>query len=211
MKGQINIDENAGKLIYSIGLCKNIKNILEIGTWNGMGSTQCVIQSLKKRNQAANFISIELYPEMYKQAIYNLGDDLKYVNILNGSIVSDSDLGWFDSSQINFSQDLHAQLYYHKDIEYLKTSKNVLQEVQDEIDFLILDGGEYSTYPEWQKLKNKTSIVFLDDTNILKCSRIRSEILHSNNYITIKDEPNDRNGYAAFIKKDQIEKFDLKF
>ena len=211
MKGQINIDESAGKLIHDISLCENIKNILEIGTWNGMGSTQCIIKALKKRNQAVNFTSIELYPEMYKQAVSNLKDDLRYVNILNGSIVSEADLGWFDVSQINFSQDLHAQLYYHKDIEYIKTSKNVLQEVQDEIDFLILDGGEYSTYPEWQKLRNKTSIVFLDDTNILKCSRIRSEIIHSNDYFTIKDQSNERNGYAAFIKKDQIEKFYLKF
>ena len=211
MIGQINIDSNAGKLIYDIALCDNILNIVEIGTWNGMGSTKCVIEALKNRNKKANFISIELYLEMYKQAIDNLSNDLDYVKILNGSIVSEVDLAWLDLSLIDFKNDLHAQLYYNKDIEYIKTSKNIFNKIPQNIDFLILDGGEYSTYPEWQKLKNKTSIVFLDDTAILKCSRIRKEILECGDFEIIKDDLNDRNGYSVFIKKDIMSKFELNF
>jgi hypothetical protein len=211
MIGQINLDSNAGKLIYDIAFSKDIVNILEIGTWNGMGSTQCVIKSLKNRNKKANFISIELYPEMYEQAINNLGNDLEYVTILNGSIISEADFSWFDQSKIDFEKDIHARLYYHQDIEYVKTSKNLLHCVQNDIDFLILDGGEYSTYPEWQKLKDRTSIVFLDDTSILKCSKIRKEIIESGEFETIKDDLNDRNGYGAFIKKNKIAKFNLNF
>jgi hypothetical protein len=211
MTGQINIDSNAGRLIYNISLCADIFNIVEIGTWNGMGSTKCVIEALKNRAKKANFISIELYPEMYKCAIANLASDLEYVKILNGSIVSEIDLEWLDTSLIDFQNDLHAQLYYHQDIEYIKTSKNILDQIPESIDFLILDGGEYSTYPEWQKLKDRTSIVFLDDTAILKCSRIRHEILESSEFEIIKDDLGDRNGYSAFIRKNHIAKFKLNF
>ena len=200
MKGQINLNSKAGDLIYQTVLSNNIENILEIGTWNGMGSTQCVIQALKDRGKKANFLSIELYPEMYDQALENLKNDLDYVKLLNGSIISEEELDWFDHSAINFNNDLHAKLYYHKDVQYLKSSKNLYNEVQSSIDFLILDGGEYSTYPEWQKLKDRVLFVFLDDTNILKCSKIRREIIESKDFEIIQDDLRDRNGYSLFKK-----------
>lgn len=200
MQGQINLNSKAGNLIYQTVLSNDIENILEIGTWNGMGSTQCVIQALKDRGKKANFLSIELYPEMYNQALKNLSGDLDYVKILNGSIVCEEDLNWFDHSTINLNNDLHARLYYNKDIEYLKSSKNLYNEIQSSIDLLILDGGEYSTYPEWKKLEDRTLFVFLDDTNILKCGKIRQEIIESKNFETIQDDLIDRNGYALFKK-----------
>ncbi len=44
--GQINMDSNLGKEIYEI--CKNdtYRNIFETGTWNGQGSTVCVINAI---------------------------------------------------------------------------------------------------------------------------------------------------------------------
>lgn len=199
-QGQINLNSNAGDLIYKTVLKKDIKNILEIGTWNGMGSTQCVIKALKDRGEKADFISIELYPEMYNEAVMNLGDDLDYVRLLNGRIINKDDLKWFDHSIIDLNNDLHAKLYYQKDLDYLGSVKDVSNEIQDKIDLLILDGGEYSTYPEWKKLRDKVEYVFLDDTAILKCSKIRKEIIESKKYQTIQDDLADRNGYALFKK-----------
>jgi hypothetical protein len=91
--------------------------------------------------------------------------------------------------------DPHAALWYKKDLELLKEAENVLYLLPEKIDLLILDGGEYTTYPEWVLLKNRTKYFILDDTNILKCAKIRQEILNNINCTIIKDVTNDRNGY----------------
>jgi hypothetical protein len=200
MLGQINLGTTAGDIIYNISKKEDVKNIVEIGTWNGMGSTLCVIKAVKESNISKNFISIELYPDMFNTANNNLKEDISYVKLLNGRIIDHNDIYWFDHSTIDFNTDTHASLWYEKDIKLLTESENVLYQLPEKIDFLILDGGEYTTYPEWVVLKSRTKIVALDDSNILKTSRVRKEILESGEYITIHDDLLDRNGFSVFEK-----------
>jgi len=200
MLGQINLGTTAGDIIYDISKREDVKSIVEIGTWNGMGSTLCVIKSIKESNISKNFTSVELYPDMFNIANVNLKEDISYVKLLNGRIINHNDIYWFDHSTIDFNTDEHARLWYQKDINLLIGSKNVLDQLPEKIDFLILDGGEYTTYPEWVVLKSRTKIVALDDSNILKTSRIRKEILESGEYITIYDNLFDRNGFSVFEK-----------
>ena len=208
--GQINIGSVAGDLITSISKRDDISNIVEIGTWNGMGSTLCVIKGIIESGKDKNFISIELYEDMFKEAITNLGDNIKYVKLMNGTIISTDDLNWFDHSiifkiigdgydQMGISSE-HSRLWYQKDIDNIRSAKNIINDLPDKIDFLILDGGEYSTYPEWNKLKDRTRIVALDDSNIFKCSKIREEIISSGDYKVLYDNLYDRNGFSVFEK-----------
>ena len=76
-----------------------------------------------------------------------------------------------------------------------------LDKFPEKIDFLILDGGEYTTFPEWQKLKSRTKIVALDDSNILKTSKIREQLINDDEYIKIFDDLTYRNGFTVFEKK----------
>ena len=67
------------------------------------------------------------------------------------------------------------------------------------IDFLILDGGEYSTYLEWNLLKERFIYCVLDDTVTLKCNKIIEEVLSQpNKYEIIDDNTQERNGYLVF-------------
>jgi hypothetical protein len=209
--GQINLGTKSGNLIKDICKRSDVSTIVEIGTWNGMGSTLCVIDGIKECGIVKKFISIELYENMYREAIQNLGDDIKYVELLNGSIIGISDMDWFDHSiitrVIEENKDTmgisseHSRLWYESDMSNLKSAKYLIDQIPEKIDFLILDGGEFSSYPEWCKLKSRTRIVALDDSNIFKCSKIRREILDSNEYNVIVDDLNDRNGFSVFEKK----------
>jgi hypothetical protein len=201
MGGQINLGTPWGNLIYNITQREDVKSIVEIGTWNGQGSTMCVIKSLIDLQIKKDFYSIELYPDMYQIAKNFLNTYSEYVTLLEGRIIEYDDIFWFDHSIIDKVNDDHARFYFDKDLFYLKNSKNVIEELPEKIDLLILDGGEYTTYPEWTKLKDRTSIVILDDSNILKAKRIRQEIIDSNSFITLYDNLNDRNGFSAFEKK----------
>lgn len=195
-QGQILRGSKLGEIIYNLTKRSDVKEIVEIGTWFGMGSTKCIIDGIIDSNINKNFISIELYPEMYDEAIKNLNGYLSYVNILNGSIIDYDDMFWFNYNDLN----KNMVEWYNNDLDKLKTSKNVFNEIPSTIDLLILDGGEFSTYPEWCKLKKITKIVVLDDTNVFKCQRIVKELLNDDNYISLHIVSNERNGFCVFEK-----------
>lgn len=200
MLGQIHMGTGFGKNLYKLVLENNFKNIVDVGTWNGLGTTSCILKALDtKQAFDTNLYTVELYQSMVEQAIINLSKYLDKFNIhiLHGKICNiDEVYDWFDHSSIDFVNDEHAKLWYHKDMQLLKQANNVIDLLPESIDFLVLDGGEYSTYPEWQKLKNRTKFFALDDTNILKCSRIRQEILsRPEEYQIVYDITTERNGY----------------
>lgn len=199
MVGQINRGSNLGELIFNLTKRDDVKNIVEVGTWNGMGSTKCILDGLTNDK---HLWSIELYPDMFEMARTNLKEHLtSNVTLLNGRIIEYDEVFWFDHSEIDLSIDGHARLWYEKDLQLLKESVNVLDKLPTTIDLLVLDGGEYTTYPEYIKLKDRSKVIVIDDTNILKCKRIRLELMNDNNFIMISDNQDDRNGYSVFEKR----------
>jgi hypothetical protein len=136
---------------------------------------------------------------MYKSAVKNLNDFLTpNIKLLNGRIIEPEEVYWFDHSTINLKSDSHAIKWYNKDMKFLKNSENVLSELPESIDLLILDGGEYTTYPEYHKLKDRTNTIVLDDVNILKCKKIREELLSDSNFKLLNENLEERNGFSIF-------------
>jgi len=202
VNGQIKRDQPFGELIYEYSRNTNIKNIVEIGTWKGMGSTKCIIDGLVERNDDYSFISVELFPEMHQKALENLksliyGNDK--INLLNGSIIDYEESFWFNhwfDKEVMIMPEPH-RTWYMADMHHLKSQKNVLDQIPESIDFLVLDGGEFTTYLEYKKLKSRTKIIALDDTNILKCHKIREELMAEKCEV-IYDSDSERYGVSIF-------------
>lgn len=198
--GQINRDSTLGNLIFTLTRDRqDIKTIVESGTWNGLGSTRCVLDALREDQ---SFYSVELYSDMYAEACENNQRALQdsRVKFLHGSVITYEDMFWFDHSKIDMVNDVHAALWFTKDLNNLRVCNNVLADLPEKIDMLILDGGEYSTYPEWQKLKSRTKMVVLDDTSIFKCAKIVEELSSDSTYTCLITAPNERNGFAIYEK-----------
>ena len=213
MQGQINIGTNLGDHIFRLAQREDVNTIVEIGTWNGLGSTLCVLEAIKNTNKV--FTTIEAYQNMqllakdnlktYKE---NMGDRFQ---LLHGTIVTQEDMDWIDINKIKeeVNQGIapseihpeHLKLWLACDLEAIANSPYLYDQMPVQIDMLILDGGEYSTYPEWLKLKDRTKIFVLDDTKYLKCKRIREEMIVSGKYRVIADNQNDRNGYTILELK----------
>lgn len=196
IKGQILPDSNFCKDISNILSNNTIQTIVEIGTWKGLGSTKCIIDTIIANKFKIRFISIESNLDFHTEAKTNLVDFASYVELIYGRIVEPKDiLEYVSSNNVAFNQS-----WLDSDIADMKNNTNVLSIIPETIDFLLLDGGEYSTYLEWTELKNRTKIVALDDTTSVKCNRIRSELLNDSTYIMLVDS-NERNGYSIFRKK----------
>ena len=47
--GQINLGTERGQIIKDLASMPTVRTIVEIGTWNGYGSTQCVLEGIKDK------------------------------------------------------------------------------------------------------------------------------------------------------------------
>ena len=202
MSGQINLDSSLGRLLAN--LAKTHNSIVEIGTWNGQGSTQCILSTLLTRlDQSWHFTSLECNETMFQQAMQFWNNKItveqqQQVEFLLGTILNLKDLPSLDILE---KQHGFVQEWYEQDITWLKQTVNHLDKLPATIDLLILDGGEYTTYSEWQLLKSRVTTVVLDDTKTCKCRDIYQELHQDQDWLVVADHPNDRNGWAVFRHK----------
>lgn len=201
-QGQIKLDTHFGRMLYDICRNSDVKTVVEIGTWYGMGSTECIIRGLHdSKKESISFISIESYREMYDVAVKAWGNSLPpWAKLKWGHIVSVDDL---DSENLGRQQPDEAS-WFEGDKNSIISSPNVLSELPEKIDFLFLDGGEFSTVAEFNLLKDRCKLIALDDTRARKCSSIREHVLGNwerEGYEILYDNVLDRNGVMIFLRK----------
>ena len=196
VNGQITPQGKVGQTIINYIKDKDIKNIVEIGTWNGMGSTRCFLLGLSSDTK---FYTIESNKEKVETAKKNLSSFIitNNVKFLWGSILSIEDI---KDSEIIFPELSNPEFkrWHSIDIENIRNSPNVMSELPPKIDFLLLDGGEFTTWYEFQLLFPRcTQYIALDDVNVSKCKKIREYLKSHNRWIEL-DYINERNGFSIF-------------
>lgn len=205
MTGQITRNSKLGQIIYeTVSSINNYSTIIDIGMWNGLGTTKCVLDAIidKKKNNI-NFLSIEINHTKFLEAQKNLSKYINYVNMLYGRITELEELisldDYDDSFFTLYSRDLQQQWFKQTIIEH-NTTPYIYSKIPDKIDILILDGGEYSTYGEFKKLFNKSKIIILDDTTTIKNYKSANDLRKNQEYEIIHDITNDRKGFMVAKK-----------
>ena len=66
--GQIKLETPVGKMLYEFINNNDISEVLEIGTWNGRGSTEILYNSLSKGGGLFNLTSLETDKIAFKSA-----------------------------------------------------------------------------------------------------------------------------------------------
>jgi hypothetical protein len=194
--GQVSDKSDIGRLIYALCSLSTTRRVVEIGTWNGLGSTRIMCRAATKRpRNSVEIISVEANLSLHLQAEKNLRrfKKLGFLNLLYGSVVSESQLLSSNLSPLE-------ELWLSADRRDIAAAPNLRSVMPSEIDLLLLDGGEFSTYAEYQTLKPLvSSFILLDDTNTRKCQRILEEIVNDDFYLVWKSA--ERNGTALLARK----------
>ena len=194
MSGQINRGSQLGELIFNLVKNKDYKNFLEIGTWNGQGSTKCFIDALLEREDDYSFISIETDINFYNEAKNFHKDNLSSkIQIIHGNIIDVLDLMEPNSEE--------EKKWLNNDLNNYKNCRNVWEYIHRKFDVVLLDGGEFSTYQEFLKLKELTKVFVLDDTKMTKTRQVLEDLNNDSNWI-LNSSSKDRNGFAIFTKNE---------
>ena len=161
-EGQIKLESQVGIMLYDFIKNHEINDVLEIGTWNGRGSTKVIYESLKKNKDVFTFTSIETDKIAYKNAKKYLSGE--QINLLHGRIIEISDLPNPENiDYLKFGMNPNNIEWFIQDIRRYKKTKNIFKHIDDKYDFILFDGGEFSTFPEFLKLYNQTKYIGLDD------------------------------------------------
>ncbi len=199
--GQICRGSLLGEIIYNLCLQDDVNTIFEIGTWNGHGSTKCIADAIKTQTHKS-LISLECNLEKvnYAKELYK---DYSNINISHSTILKnipkvEEFYSLFPDIQ---KDDFKSNGWLNIDIENLKNCDYI--EPPKNVDLAILDGGEYTTYYEFQTLKDNSNVnyIILDDVNTEKCNLIRKLLLNNPSYILVKENLQDRHGWSLFKRK----------
>tara|TARA_X000001036_G_C20679934_1_gene805528 strand:- start:200 stop:889 length:690 start_codon:yes stop_codon:yes gene_type:complete len=197
-KGQINELNERGKLLHKFIIENKFLNILEIGTWNGLGSTLTIINANLETNSIREFTSIESNITCYRKAKKNLKHLDSHVNLLFGKIIEVNELPSVDNIDFElFGFDPKNREWYFEDINNYNKAPNVLSQIGKQYDFILFDGGEFSTYAEFIKLWTRTSYFAIDDTQTYKQYEVLKFIKKNNDQFNLIYELNDFHIYEV--------------
>jgi hypothetical protein len=177
----------------------NLKTFLEIGTWNGLGSTKAFSEGFSNRVDDYIFYSLECNKDKSLDA-NNLYKHNHSMHILNEVIWNEEPSNFYEI----FPECKTNHLYKHwNEIDLINMQKCDLflnrPSLPKIFDVILLDGGEFTTFHEFQLLKNRCKILMLDDTETNKCKLIVNEILQDASWRIIMRET-ERNGFIIAEK-----------
>jgi len=193
--GQVSAKDDVGRWLMHLASLEENLVILEIGTWNGLGTSKMIAKGVCSRSsfEQVQVFGLEANKKFYRQAKLNL-NKFAFFKVIYGTIVTEAQL---DKSNLTLTE----REWIAKDICDLQETPIVLDEIPIQIDVLVLDGGEFSTYTEFQILKNRvTRWVVLDDTNTRKSKKILEELLAEDLFSLIWSSQ-ERNGTAVLIRR----------
>jgi hypothetical protein len=195
--GQIKLHQSIGLWAQKYAEDKRFSRYLEIGTWNGGGSTVCFGAGFSTRDDNPKLISLETNLARVTEA-KSLWKNISHVEIIHSRILDDDEIPTFE-----IANKIHSNIVYdwHKDdIENFKSSSYFdIHTYNPEV--VMLDGGEYMTYFEYLKLKDSALVFLLDDTAVSKCQKIVNELSNNPLWHLIAGDFNQRNGWHVFEKK----------
>lgn len=192
--GQINPDCDMGQFLIDISKDVRYKKYLEIGTWNGLGSTRCFVEGFRQREKKDfEFYSVECNYDKCIQA-QQFYKDMKNVHILHAKVVKEIP---DPSVLMTFFKDYNSS-WHEVDLKNLENCPYLFDNCSKEFDVILFDGGEFTTYFEYLELKDHCKVIICDDCRVDKTSKIRQELLASSEWQLIKENIESRNGWCAF-------------
>lgn len=214
--GEITLKDEFGRAIATVVKSKRYTHNLEIGSWDGTGSTQCFIEGMKNLTESKMLDCLEWNTERFKELSQNVAPyewvaPYHMSSINRASFVPQSfDQIWtspfnhLSEGELSFPREM-VESWYQEDMSRL--TDDVPGFLNSDLrlpqyDAVLIDGSEFMGYSEYLLLKDTTKCFFLDDVfTAYKCNQVYCELLADERWDLIQENEKLRNGYAIFIKK----------
>ena len=199
--GQVNLDTSFGRAIRDICSRPDVNVCVDIGAWNGLGTTQCIVSGLSSK-KSGHVYSFEVDDIMFAKA-ENVWRCNSLVTLQKARLAETMLTHAEVEASPNYSNISSADWRSWYAGEAANFEKTTIGTLPDTIDFVVIDGGEFSGVGDWAAVKTKSpKYVALDDTFTVKTDSVLREMLASGEWMVLYDG-NDRNG-LSILRKDGL-------
>jgi hypothetical protein len=158
----------------------SFKTFLEIGTWNGLGSTKTFADAFDNRlfDNDYTFYSLECNKEKCENAA-KLYIDNPNIHILNEVLWNELPSNFYELfPECLNNEDIKAQ--FDVDLDNMKKCNLFLEraELPEIFDFVLLDGGDCTTYFDFQTIKNRCKYLYVNDISSSKGKFVLNDIIN---------------------------------
>ena len=198
MIGQIIPSSPLGVELYKLAISPEYKTFLDIGTWNGLGSTKILVDWLHDIN-LCKIYSVEANLNMYNLACSNWEPIPSCLELLYGKL-SNKMLTETEIIAHPTFNDVknHFDIHYQQDV--IDFQKAPIVNLPKSIDVVVADGGEFCGFSDMEAyLKLEPKIIAVDDLHVMKNCDVKPYLLE--NGWSIFAEGNDRNGWAVLKRR----------
>lgn len=211
MAGQMGLGGRIGGTLNELARRPEVEKVLEIGTYNGEGSTLCLAEGLS--HTTGRLQSVEVDADLHRQAAaFYTGSGLP-VELHCGLTVTLEDYRPFESYLPRISRTAYEaeapgthRMWYDQELAKARAAerRDVLRELlarERWFDLALLDGGEYASDAEFHVVEPFVGgWIVLDDTNperSIKNAENREWLDWSPDWELVVDEPDDRCGWCV--------------
>lgn len=207
--GQILPHSTFGRTLTRLAM--NSNTIVELGCWHGGGSTKCLADGLVRPEQ--RMWSIDTSPQMIAEARGRNPDER--ITFLCGTVLTTQECdfknhGLYGDGTHHQSKSLlpEDQRLGEAMAEMQRTSQApyICDQLPEQIDLCLFDGGEYSTRFDFLKLYKRCRVIALDDTRkdcAWKNFRNHDGMMTSlgeAKWNLMFHTPYERNGWSVFLR-----------
>ena len=192
--GQINGKTELGAWITMLSSLRDVRTIVDVGTWSGAGSTLRVAKGVQKKlpedRRGTKVLGFEIDEVMVAKAKRTL-KRFDFVQVVYGSLVNSEKL---DRDFLTSAE----SSWLKADLEKMARAPIVIERVPEFVDLLILDGGEFSSQAEFFALRERIKgWVVLDDIRTRKNKKVFG-LLFKDDSFSLVWATDERNGAAIF-------------
>ena len=199
MQGQAHPETDFGKFITNLGKNTQYSSFLDIGTWNGLGTTLCLVNGVNNR-PGTKIYSIDANRQWCNKALENLDGISSCLQLawgkLTDKIMSEEQI---KSHPLFPLVEEHFNIHYNQDTE---DSKNApLAVIPSTLDVVVMDGGEFCGEYDMEVVESLNPIVIcMCDTTVMKNNANFLKLLDDKRYVCLENKTDSKNGWAVFSR-----------
>ena len=207
---EITLNDAFGRAIHDTIIKYDFHDLLEIGSWDGTGSSLCILTALNHSFGTLDCLEID------RERCIQLTDNVRWATnvttrVFNISSICKDDLLDHDFETVWASQFNNLHRYGKQTVQsWHEHTSSELGKIaflnsgldKPKYDAILIDGGEFTGYSEYKIVKDRTKCLMLDDVHqAFKCSQAYHELRADADWELITEGPDVRNGFAIFVRR----------
>lgn len=209
MPAEITLADQFGQAILQTIRAHGFETVLEIGSFDGLGSTQVFIEALRHASDP-RMVCLETDPTRYRQLLLHTAGHPWVRCLCQPSISRESltasdferDVWQSPYNRLFYPHDLVASWWLDTQAYYAQGRPGYLETTADAFDVILVDGDEFSGYDDYRLAKSRCRCLMLDDVfHAYKCNRAHAELAADPEWRLEWSSAAVRNGAAIWIRK----------